>query len=145
MVKKSNKNIDQKKEFSAHQIYMKDMSISSPLMPRGFGMVWKPHINFDINVSYKEVKNSLYEVLLDYKLTVQLEEKDKKTDACQINIQQAGIFGLEDASEDEKIYFLLVKAPELLFPFIRENVSSSINRLGYPQVILPMINFEQNQ
>ncbi len=135
-------NTNPKLQFSAHQIYMKDMSVTSPLMPQAFGLQWKPIINFNIDVNFKEVKPSLYEVLVDYKLNIELDENNKKINACTIHIQQAGVFGVKDATEDEKENLLLVKAPELLYPFIRENVSSTINRLGFPQIILPLVNFE---
>lgn len=129
-------------EFNAHQLYIKEMTVLSPLMPQALAFEWDPDINFEIDVSYNEMADSLYEVILKYKLKVELDNKGKKVEACALHIQQAGLFVLKNANEEEKKYLLLIKAPEILYPFVCEMVSSSVNRLGFPQIVLPLVNFE---
>jgi protein-export chaperone SecB len=131
-------------EFSVHRFYLKDLSIKSPVLLKTLDLKWEPNIKFDIKSSYTEVLKETFEVVLDYEMNLELgnAESENKICICNVAIKQAGIFKIIKASTSQVEHLLLIKAPSILYPYIQEIVSSTINRAGYPQVIVPYINFE---
>ena len=57
-------------------------------------------------------------------------------------MSQAGIFRLENIPENDVNMLLGVACPNILFPYAREVVSSTVTRAGFPPVLLAPINFE---
>ena len=57
-------------------------------------------------------------------------------------VAQSGIFRLENIPEEDVKLLLAVACPNILFPYAREAVSSTITRAGFPPVLLAPINFE---
>ena len=57
-------------------------------------------------------------------------------------VTQIGIFRLENIPEEDVQLLLGVACPNILFPYAREAISTSVTRAGFPPVLLAPINFE---
>lgn len=127
--------------FSVNSIYVKDLSFESPRAPHVFNEEWEPHLDFDLQMgsSLLSESESLYEMLIHLTVTVKL--KDDKS-AFVIDLKQAGVFTIQGFSAEERKYILATDCPTILFPYLRETVANVVQRGGFPQLILPPINFD---
>lgn len=139
-------SIDQKNEtpegphFQLQMLYVKDLSFEAPRSPQVFHEEeWKPKVLFDLNIGSEKLTDVLYEVVLHITLTVTSQE-DKPS--YLVELQQAGVFHLAGFAEDVIKRLVSTTCPEILFPYAREAVSSLVLRGGFPQMILPPMNFE---
>ena len=57
-------------------------------------------------------------------------------------VTQSGIFRIANIDDADIQLLLAVACPNILFPYAREAVSSTITRAGFPPVLLAPINFE---
>jgi len=141
-----NKDKD-KNSFILHSIYTKDISFESPKTPQIFNLKLHPNLDFDLQTKINEVeKNVLYEVVLKISVIIySIKSKDDKIEkgetAFLIEIQQAGLFYIKGFSDQKKKIILSTDCPSALFPYAREVVSNIVIKGGFPQIILPPINF----
>lgn len=125
-------------QFAIQKIYIKDVSFESPNAPDIFSNgEWKPEVNVQLNSSHKNVGENIYEVVLS--ITVIAKQADKT--AFLVEIKQAGIFSIVGFADEALAGMLGAYCPETLFPFAREAVADSINRGGFPQLLLSPVNF----
>jgi len=125
-------------KFGIQKIYVKDLSFEAPSSPQSFTDQWEPNVNLDLNTSAQGVAEHNYEVVLS--LTVTVNNKDKT--AYLVEIQQAGIFHLEEFPDNVLRGMLGSFCPNILFPYAREAVSDIVTRGGFPQMLLSPINFD---
>ena len=59
-----------------------------------------------------------------------------------VEVVQAGIFRIQHISQEEVNPVLGIGCPNILFPYLRETVSSAVTRAGFPTVMLNPVNFE---
>lgn len=138
---------DQKNEgpvFTAHSIYVKDVSFEAPHAPQVFNEEWKPKIDFDLQMgsSVLSEKEGVYEVMLHVTVTAKLGEGEQEKSAFLIEVQQAGAFTIQNIPAEALKEVLATTCPTVLFPYARETISSLATRGGFPQLVLPPINFE---
>jgi len=124
--------------FAIQKIYVKDLSFEAPNSPQCFTEQWEPQVNLDLNTSAQGVAEHNFEVVLS--LTVTVSNLDKN--AYLVEVQQAGIFHLEEFPEDMLRAMLGSFCPNILFPYAREAVSDAVTRGGFPQLLLNPINFD---
>lgn len=125
-------------KFAIQKIYMKDLSFETPNSPQTFTEQWEPNINLDLNTNAQGVAENNYEVVVS--LTVTVSNNDKT--AYLVEVQQAGIFHLEDFPDHILRHMLGSFCPNILFPFAREAVSDIVTRGGFSQLLLNPINFD---
>lgn len=144
---------ESKVNFTVHNIYVKDVSFEAPNAPKIFTLEWKPKLEFDIQMARTPMEDNLYEVVMDITVSVTIEpgddkkdKKDKKEEkqtAFICEVKQAGIFLLEGSTDEKQTdYILSTTAPTILFPYAREVISSMVTKGGFPQLIIPPMNFE---
>ena len=135
--------------FTVHNIYVKDVSFEAPNSPHIFTLDWNPKLEFDLEMGRVALENDLYEVTMAITVTVNVssskdtEQKSEPQTAFIVEIKQAGIFllqGIDDAKQLD--YILSTTAPTILFPYAREAVSNLVTKGGFPQLIIPPMNFE---
>lgn len=131
--------------FSVHSIYLKDISFEAPNAPQIFQQAWKPKVDFDLQMGSQVLSEPehIYEVVLHLTVTVKLGEGEQAQTAFVIDLQQAGAFTAKDFSEEALRQVLATTCPTLLFPYARETVSNMATRGGFPQLVLPPINFDR--
>ena len=126
-------------QFNIQRIYTKDLSFESPASPKVFRKQWQPKVNFDLNTRSAAVdEEGNFEVVLTITITA---TQDDET-AFLVEIQQAGIFFIKGIEGPDLQRVLGTAAPNILFPYARENIDSIVVKGGFPPVMLAPVNFD---
>ena len=130
--------------FAVHNIYTKDISLEAPHSPNVFNQEWKPNIDFDLQMATQELSKpeGIYEVMLHITVKVKLGTEKDALVAFLIEVKQAGAFTVQGFPEDTIKQILSTTCATLLFPYAREAISNLATRGGFPQLVLPPINFD---
>ena len=127
------------------KLYVKGVSFEAPAVP---GILFghdQPVLQFDVSSTYKlsaEASAKLDEVYaVDVRVTVQALAGDRTL--FLIEVEQGGLFELVGYAADDKDAILRTKAPEMLYPYARELVSSLVSRAGFPRLQLKPFDFEK--
>src|SRR5487761_1861486 len=101
-------------------VYLKDCSYEAPNGPRMDGN-WNPQINLDLHtVSAKQNDSTIF----------------------LVEVKQAGIFVMRNLSEEDAKRAVGSVCPGVLFPYARAAVSHLVTQGGFPQFLLPPVNFD---
>lgn len=133
-----NGNSTPQRQFTMHQLYIKDLSLESPNAPAVFAEQFQPEMKLNLQSSNKSLGSDLYEVVLHLSVHATVKEKS----LFLIELQQAGIFQVIGYSAEEIKAILGAACPSTLFPFAREVIYSLVGRSGFPPLVLQPINFE---
>lgn len=126
-------------QFSMQRIYTKDISFESPATPGVFKKQWQPKVNVDLNTKSEKIdEQGNFEVVLTITLTAKVEEET----AFLVEVQQAGIFFITGIEGEDLRRVLGTAAPNILFPYARENIDSVCVKGGFPPIMLAPVNFE---
>lgn len=120
------------------RVYAKDISFEAPNMLQTLSKEWKPEMHLDMNTKANRLEEKVFEVVLT--LTASIKSAGQAAYVCEI--QQAGIFSIEEDDADKIKKILACNCPNLLFPFAREALSSLVARGGFPQLLLTPVDFE---
>ena len=118
-------------------VYLKDCSYEAPLGPRGDGN-WAPQINLDLATATSPIQGDIHEVVLT--VTVSAKQNDKTL--FLVEVKQAGAFLMQNLSADDTKRAIASICPGVLFPYARSMVSQLVSQGGFPQLLLPPVNFE---
>ncbi|MBU0455396.1 MAG: protein-export chaperone SecB [Pseudomonadota bacterium] len=125
-------------QLEIQRIYLKDLSLEVPNAPEIFREEWKPELSVNLDVVTKDLESGLHEVLLSVTVTAKVKEKV----IFLVEAHQAGIFLFEGFQEEQTRHALNVYCPSILFPYIREAVSSAVTKASFPPVYLSPVNFD---
>lgn len=128
----------QQPAFNIEKIYVSDLSLEIPNAPGIFLEREAPQVNLQLNTKNQTIDEGLYEVQV--MVTVTAKVKDKVM--FLVEVHQAGIFRIRNVPEKEIAPVLGIGCPNILFPYLRETVSDTVTRAGFPPVILNPVNFE---
>jgi preprotein translocase subunit SecB len=137
--------------FTVHNIFIQDTSYEAPNTPRIFTKRWLPKMDFDIEMGRALLEGDIYEVFLKVLVKVTVldsEEEAKKAQpagqvAFVVEVKQVGIFELSNVANQQDLdYILATNAPNILFPYVREAVANLVTKGGFPQLVLPPMNFD---
>lgn len=122
------------------RFYLKDVSFESPHTPDIFTGAedWKPQMNLQLQTEASHVDNDRYEVSVRVTVTATAGEETM----FLVELKQAGLFRLTGYDDKTRRHLLGTACPNMLFPFVRENLDSLVQRGGMPQLLLQPINFE---
>lgn len=126
--------------FNIEKLYVKDLSLEIPHAPSIFLERENPQIDLQLHTQATPVEEGMFEVVLTVTVTARLIEKDKVV--FLIETKQAGIFQVRNLPQEEIESVLGVACPNILYPYLREAVSSIAVRGGFAPVLLNPINFE---
>lgn len=118
-------------------VYLKDCSYEAPVGPRAEG-AWQPQINLDLATTSNPIQGDLREVVLT--VTVSAKQGDKTL--FLVEVKQAGAFLMENLSEEDTKRAVASVCPGVLFPYARAMVSNLVTQGGFPQLLLPPVNFD---
>lgn len=127
-------------QLALQSIYLKDCSYEAPNGPRVEGN-WNPQISLDLNTTVNGISPELREVVL----TVTVSAKHEQTTVFLVEVKQAGIFMMRNLSEVELARAFSSICPSVLFPYARAAVSHLVTQGGFPQFLLPPVNFDALQ
>ena len=132
------KKDDQQAAFELQHIYIKDVSFEAPGTPEIFKEKWEPQINIELNSQSRKLDPEIFDVVVT--LTVTVKNSDKN--AYIAEVQQAGIFMVKNFQESQLEHFLAVYCPNILYPYVREVISSLVIKGGFSPLYLAPVNFE---
>ena len=118
-------------------VYLKDCSFEAPQGPRANGE-WNPQISLDLNTNAQLLGGDLREVVL----TVTVSAKQGEQTLFLVEVKQAGAFVMQNLSEEEYRRAIGSICPNVLFPYARAVVSQLVSQGGFPQLLLPPVNFD---
>jgi preprotein translocase subunit SecB len=124
--------------FALQRIYVKDLSFESPNSPQIFQKQWKPEVKMDLSTKNKKLAESLYEVVISVTLTVTVESMT----AYIVEVQQAGIFAVQGIEGAQLAQALNAFCPNLLFPYLRETIDTTVIKGSFPAMMLAPVNFD---
>lgn len=130
---------EQQPTFVIEKIFLKDLSLEIPGAPQIFAEQEVPQIDINLHNETREIDPGIFEVVLTATVTAKL--KQDKT-AFLVEAAQAGIFQIRNVPAPELGALLGIACANILFPYLRESVSSVVTRGGFPPFFLNHLNFE---
>jgi len=124
--------------FNMEKIYVKDLSLEIPHAPQIFLERENPQIDIQLIPQASPIDEGVFEVVITATVTSKIGEKIM----FLVEIKQAGIFRIQNLPSGDMEAVLAVMCPNILFPYLRETVSSLTVRAGFPPVLLNPINFD---
>jgi preprotein translocase subunit SecB len=125
-------------QFALQRIYLKDMSFEAPQGAGAFKKQWKPNVNQELNTKTSKIEDNLYEVVLTLTITAKLDDNT----AFLVEVQQAGLFGMNGFETQQLQQVLNTVCPNILFPYAREAVDNVVTKGSFPPLMLPPVNFD---
>jgi preprotein translocase subunit SecB len=122
---------------SLQSVYLKDCSFESPEGPRVEGN-WNPQISLDLHTGVSPLGGDVREVLL----TVTVSAKMGERTLFLVEVKQAGAFLMQNLAEEDAKRAVGSICPGVLFPYARAAVSLLVTQGGFPQLLLPPVNFD---
>jgi preprotein translocase subunit SecB len=126
-------------QVTLQSVYLKDCSYESPNGPRlPNNHPWDPKFQLNMNTSTEELGPDVREVLL----TVTVEAKQNDVTLYLVEVKQGGVFTIQGASSEDLKRLIGSFCPNVLFPYAREVMSDLIIKGGFPNFVLPLVNFD---
>lgn len=122
---------------SLQTVYLKDCSYEAPNGPRVDGN-WNPQINLDLQTNSTALGPDVREVVL----TVTVSAKLGEVTIFLVEVKQAGLFVIRNLPEAELKRAVSTVCPGVLFPYARCAISQLVSQGGFPQFLLPPVNFD---
>jgi preprotein translocase subunit SecB len=117
--------------------YIKDLSVESPNSPQAFQWQVQPQLEVQFNIAVDKVADDIHEVMLK----IEVAARSDQGTHFLIDLSYAGLYGLRNFPEEALNPFLLIEAPRLLFPFVRQIIADSSQNTGFPPLLLDPIDF----
>ena len=124
--------------FSIEKVYVKDLSLEVPNAPQVFLEREAPQVDIQLHHNSSVVEEGVYQTTLTVTVTAKVGEKT----LFLVEAAQAGIFVARNIPTGELDAVLGIACPNILFPYVREVISETVVRAGFPPVILSPVNFE---
>jgi preprotein translocase subunit SecB len=118
--------------------YLKDLSFESPASPQSLAAgAASPNMEVAVDVNGRALGENRFEVELSCSATARRE--GNVVYVCEVNY--AGLFQIENVPQDRMEPVLLVDAPYMLFPFVRQIVAQSTRDGGFAPLLLEPLDF----
>lgn len=130
-------NADTAPTLTLQSVYLKDCSFEAPVGPRLEGS-WNPQIGLDLQTSTSQIDGNLREVLL----TVTVSAKQGEKTLFLVEVKQGGAFIMQNLGEQDSKRAIASICPSVLFPYARAVISQLVSQGGFPQLLLPPVNFD---
>ncbi len=125
--------------FQIHTVYLKEASVEQPNSP-GIRMEPQeaPAVDIQLGIEAQQAAEGLFEVSVIATVTAKLQDRTLFLVECK----QAGLFEIRNVPEEQLGPLVGGVCPQIVFPYLRSNVSDLVTRAGYPPVTLNEINFQ---
>lgn len=117
--------------------YIKDLSVESPNAPTVFQWQVQPAVDVQFNINVDRVADDVHEVVL----RINVSAKSDQGTHFLVDLSYAGLFGLRNFPDEALAPFMLVEAPQLIFPFARQVIAEAVQNTGFPPLLLEPIDF----
>lgn len=124
-------------QLALERIYAKDLSFEVP-HARVFMGEWQPELDINLSSNAEQLDPTHFQVVL----SVTVNAKNQGTVAFIAEVHQAGVFLIENVTQEQLPHLLGAYCPNILFPFAREAISDLVTKGSFPQLLLAPINFD---
>ncbi|MFM2111998.1 MAG: hypothetical protein RLZZ271_658 [Pseudomonadota bacterium] len=124
--------------FQIQRLYLKDMSLEQPNSPAILLEQEKPGIDIQLGVEANPVAEGIFEVCVMATVTTKIKDRV----VFLVEAKQAGIFEIRNLEPEQLSPALGVACPQILYPYLRANISDVVTRAGFAPVVLTEINFQ---
>lgn len=125
--------------FSLDKLYVKDMSFEVPNAPDVFDKDQsETKIDMNLQNSHRQFDDDRFEVVLHVTLRATMGERTM----FLVEIEQAGLFVIRGYDDEQLRQLISATCPATLYPYVREAISATIGRGGFPSILLQPINFD---
>lgn len=124
--------------FQIQRVYLKDLSLEQPNSPAILLEQKQPNVDIQLAVAANTVADGVYEVTVTGTVTTKVDDKT----LFLVEAKQAGIFEIRNIPQEQMGAVVGVACPQIVYPYLRANISDIINRAGFPPVHLAEINFQ---
>lgn len=124
--------------FNIEKLYIKDLSVEVPNAPQIYLEREAPQFEMNLDTKSEAVDNGVYQTVLTVTVTAKIQDKT----AFLVEVQQAGIFRIQNIPQEALEPALLVACPNILYPYAREVISDVVLKAGFPPLLLQPVNFE---
>lgn len=125
-------------QLSLQRLYVKDVSFEAPGAPQIFQVQGQPNVELNLSQRVAQLGEDTFEVVLSVTATCKIEDKT----AYLAEVHQAGIFGLSGFDARNRDGILATYCPNVLFPYVRQLISTLVQNGGFPPFFLQPINFD---
>ncbi|MDR2155201.1 MAG: protein-export chaperone SecB [Burkholderiaceae bacterium] len=125
--------------FNIKRLYLKKASFEQPNSPSVLLMEEKPEveISLDVNVEPIAIGPNVHEISVD--ATIQAKILGKIL--FKVDCKQSGLFDIDNVTDEQLGAILNVVCPQIIYPYLRSNVTDLIVRGGFSPVQLDVVNF----
>lgn len=122
--------------------YVRDISFENPNAPETlYAQGVRPAVDVNFSMGVQKVRNEngldVFEVILGVTATAKYEET-----VCYIaEVEYATLVALQGIPEEHQHPTLLIRVPELAFPFVRQIVADLTQQGGYMPLMLAPVDF----
>lgn len=124
--------------FQIQRVYLKDLSLEQPNSPQILLEQEQPQVDINLSLEAQPVVDGVFEVSVT--ATVHTKIKDKTV--FLVEAKQAGIFEIRNIPEEQMNPIIGIACPQIVYPYLRGNISDVITRAGFPPVHLAEVNFQ---
>ena len=124
--------------FQIQRVYLKEASLEQPNSPSILLEQEQPTVDIQLGVNASPVAEGIFEVTVT--ATVQTKIKDKTV--FLVEASQSGIFEIRNLPPEQMNPIVAVACPQIVYPYLRSNVSDLIQRGGFPPVHLAEVHFQ---
>jgi preprotein translocase subunit SecB len=121
--------------------YVKDLSFENPRAPLSLvqpqGQSQAPNIQIQVNVNAKPMSETDVEV----ELKIEGNAGGGDNLLFGFDLLYAGVFRIQNVSEQDRGPVVLIECPRLLFPFARQIIADAVRNGGFPPLMIDPIDF----
>ncbi len=123
------------------RIYVKNQSAKTHNAPAVFNQDQdaKPETTLELNIQNRPIDKNQFEVSLLLHLTLKIQQQT----ALVVELEQSGVFQVEDFTETQLAHILGAYCPSILFPYARKILADLMLASGFAAITLPPVNFDQ--
>ena len=122
--------------------YIRDVSFENPHAPE---MLWQqqgqPALEVGFQMGAHRIENKNQNDMFEVTLTMTAKARFDNVIAYIVEIEYAVLVVLNDVPKDKQHPMLLIKVPELAFPFVREIAANLTMQGGYYPLLLAPVDF----
>ncbi len=132
------KDSSDKPTFEIKQIYVKEQSCKVPHAPAIFSDNGKPEVNFELDIKHEQLEKDLFQVVLRIHSTSKINHRT----ALIIEVEQAGLFKLNNLDEQQQKFILNARCAAILSGYARKVIADAATEAGFGPIHLTPIDFE---
>ena len=124
--------------FQIQRVYLKEASLEQPNSPAILLEQEQPNVDIQLGVEAAQVVEGIFEISVTATVTTKIKDRT----VFLVEAKQAGIFEIRNLPEDQMNAVMGIACPQIIYPYLRANVSDLVTRAGFPPVVLAEINFQ---